>query len=184
MLWVVWVAPNGLKRLLAAGWAGCPNRPPAAVPKVPVPAAGQNRVDPTHFHFSSGAVTACDPLTGSKRGLIGPEAEAGVGGGGGAEQTRGGAGGGRGAAEQTGGPRSHGGGRTLPARLVVLQPELLDRDHSRVNEGLGSEHQNSEVLLTSRDLFSYSFMAVMHWCFVLMLVVTPAFTIVSLPVGG
>lgn len=38
--------------------------------------------------------------------------------------------------------------------------------------------------LTSRDLFSYSFMAVMHWCFVLMLVVTPAFTIVSLPVGG
>lgn len=42
----------------------------------------------------------------------------------------------------------------------------------------------SAYKLTSRDLFSYSFMAVMHWCLVLMLVVTPAFTIVSLPVGG
>jgi len=37
---------------------------------------------------------------------------------------------------------------------------------------------------TSKDLFSYSFIAVMHWCLVLMLVVTPPFTIVSLPVGG
>ncbi|KAF3840497.1 hypothetical protein F7725_006359, partial [Dissostichus mawsoni] len=38
--------------------------------------------------------------------------------------------------------------------------------------------------LPAEDLFSYSFMAVMHWCLVLMLVVTPAFTIVSVPVGG
>lgn len=41
-----------------------------------------------------------------------------------------------------------------------------------------------KIHLTSKDLFSYSFMAVMHWCLVLMLVVTPPFTIVSLPVGG
>lgn len=38
--------------------------------------------------------------------------------------------------------------------------------------------------LTSRDLLSYSFIAVMHWCLVLMLVLTPDFTIVSVPVGG
>lgn len=31
---------------------------------------------------------------------------------------------------------------------------------------------------------SYSFMQVMHWCLVLMLVVTPDFIIVSEPVGG
>lgn len=45
------------------------------------------------------------------------------------------------------------------------------------------EHKKQQRL-TSRDLFSYSFMAVMHWCLVLMLVVTPLFTIVSVPVGG
>lgn len=202
VLWVVWVAPKGLKRLLAGCWAGCPNRPPVVGPKVPEAAAEQNRVDTAQFQFLSGDVTSCDPLTCSKRALIGPEAEAGVRGGG-AEQTRGGAGRGCGAAKQAARPRCHWVGWTLPARLVVLQPELLGRETTtrsmKVHKALGSEHPvvlfrsgsdraQSELQhgskLTSRDLFSYSFMAVMHWCLVLMLVVTPAFTIVSLPVGG
>lgn len=38
--------------------------------------------------------------------------------------------------------------------------------------------------LTSKLLFSYSFIAVMHWCLVLMLVVTPLFIMVSWPLGG
>lgn len=141
VLWVVWVAPKGLKRPPAVCWAGCPNRPPVAGPKVPAAAAEQNRVD--QFQFLSGDVTSCDPLTRSKRALVGPEAEAGVRGGG-AEQTRGGAGRGRGAAKQAARPRCHGVGRTLPARLVVLQPELLDRETTtgsmKVHKALGSEH--------------------------------------------
>lgn len=66
--------------------------------------------------------------------------------------------------------------------MVKSNAAILCHSHERLH--LLDLDNYLDFSLTSKDLFSYSFMAVMHWCFVLMLVVTPAFTIVSLPVGG
>ena len=46
------------------------------------------------------------------------------------------------------------------------------------------QHFPRKTFLTSRLLFSYSFMAVIHWWRVLMLCVCPPFSIVSVPLGG
>lgn len=149
--------------------------------------------------------TSAPPTWCSKGALVLSEREAAVGGGG-AKQARGGARRRRGCAEQTARPGRHRVGWALPARLVVLKSQLLQgyKTESRQQnlsrfqlkkrtaptdpvkdqqEPIRADHRSASSH-TSRDLFSYSFMAVMHWCFVLMLVVTPAFTIVSLPVGG
>ena len=47
---------------------------------------------------------------------------------------------------------------------------------------IDTEQMNKQ--LTSKLFASYSFMAVMHWCRVLMLEDTPLFSMVSVPEGG
>lgn len=73
----------------------------------------------THQLLLSSPLTCC-----SKGALVLPEGEAGVGGRG-TKQASGGAGCGRGWTEQTACRRSHRVGWALPARLVVLKPQLL-----------------------------------------------------------
>lgn len=143
---------------------------------------------------------AAASLTGYKRSFIRTKSEAVVGGGW-PEETRCGTRRGGGSTKQTTRPSSNRVGRALSARLVILQPQFLQehRKQKQTSELNGKEDSFLDQCnscccvplvgpglsrLTSRDLFSYSFMAVMHWCLVLMLVVTPAFTIVSFPVGG
>lgn len=70
------------------------------------------------------------PLTCSKGRLVLPKGEVGVGGRG-AEEPGGGAGCGRGCAEQTARPGCHRVGRAFPARLVVLEPQLLQGNRDR-----------------------------------------------------
>lgn len=43
---------------------------------------------------------------------------------------------------------------------------------------------NKKIQLTSKLLFSYSFIAVIHWCLVLIVTGTPLFNKVSSPFGG
>lgn len=120
---------KGLKRLPVC-WFGCPNRPPVLVPKPPE-AVRREEEDDGRFQVNLNCWVSVlkqthNLVTRSKRVLILAKGEAGIGGGG-AKQAGGGAGRGGGSSKKPTCPRSDGIGRTLPARLVVLQPQLLQK---------------------------------------------------------
>lgn len=84
------------------------------------------------------------PLTPSEGALVRAKGEAGVGSRG-SEEAGGGTGRGRGLAEKTAGSRRHRVGRAFPARLVVLQPQLLQGEE----ETTTSSNTKTEFLVAA-----------------------------------